>query len=287
MLPIMAKPEDALAVVGYLKTKATGATLGDAKATLPPNVLDSRKVAAYKAWGLIIQDSDRIRLTSRGRQLARASEEERGQVFGEVVLEIHAYQIGAEWIHHRDLEVVPLSDLAAHWFDHVQSDLGTTNERTIRNQAACFLGLAQAAELGKYVIGRRGQPTRLEVNREALSRLVAGLGHSPGDVEQEEADIEGEVDPKALGTDSQAPSEPTSESKGPVSGPLQEAASTVAGSPAMGVPPQSAAHSESLGMPEVRLNLEIRIDASVTPEQIDQIFASMAKHLYQRDDEGR
>ncbi|MXW65947.1 MAG: hypothetical protein F4Z72_02880 [Gemmatimonadales bacterium] len=40
-------------------------------------------------------------------------------------------------------------------------------------------------------------------------------------------------------------------------------------------------------MPEVRLNLEIRIDASVTPEQIDQIFASMAKHIYRRSDEGQ
>lgn len=38
-------------------------------------------------------------------------------------------------------------------------------------------------------------------------------------------------------------------------------------------------------MPEVRLNLEIRIDASVTPDQIDQIFASMAKHIYRRSDE--
>lgn len=35
-------------------------------------------------------------------------------------------------------------------------------------------------------------------------------------------------------------------------------------------------------LPEVRLNLEIRIDASVTPEQIEMIFSSMAKHLYDR-----
>ena len=40
-----------------------------------------------------------------------------------------------------------------------------------------------------------------------------------------------------------------------------------------------------LGMPEIRLNLEIRIDASVTSDQIDQIFASMAKHLYRHIDE--
>lgn len=52
----------------------------------------------------------------------------------------------------------------------------------------------------------------------------------------------------------------------------------------------SRSRSESslgLEMPEMRLNLEIRIDASVTPEQIDLIFASMAKHLYRRDDEGQ
>ena len=40
-----------------------------------------------------------------------------------------------------------------------------------------------------------------------------------------------------------------------------------------------------LEMPEIRLSLEIRIDGSVKPEQIDLIFASMAKHLYLRDDE--
>lgn len=49
----------------------------------------------------------------------------------------------------------------------------------------------------------------------------------------------------------------------------------------------SGALIPSLDMPEMRLNVEIRIDASVTPEQIDLIFASMAKHLYGRDDEGR
>ena len=39
-----------------------------------------------------------------------------------------------------------------------------------------------------------------------------------------------------------------------------------------------------LGMPKVYLNLDVRIDASVTADQIDQIFESMARHLYSRDD---
>ncbi len=45
------------------------------------------------------------------------------------------------------------------------------------------------------------------------------------------------------------------------------------------------ARVDGLNMPDMRLSVEIRIDASVTPKQIDQIFASMAKHLYRRDDE--
>lgn len=44
---------------------------------------------------------------------------------------------------------------------------------------------------------------------------------------------------------------------------------------------------QGLEMPEMRLNLEIRIDANVTSDQIDKIFESMAKHLYRRDDEGQ
>lgn len=46
-------------------------------------------------------------------------------------------------------------------------------------------------------------------------------------------------------------------------------------------------HVGQIGLPEVRLNLEIRIDASVTPDQIDHVFASMAKHLYRVNDEGQ
>ncbi|MCY3808469.1 MAG: DUF5343 domain-containing protein [Gemmatimonadetes bacterium] len=51
--------------------------------------------------------------------------------------------------------------------------------------------------------------------------------------------------------------------------------------------PDSSSQVPNVEMPEMRLSVEIRIDASATPEQIDQIFASMAKHLYGRDDEER
>ena len=186
MLPIMTTPGDARDAVAYLKTKATGATLKDAKATLPARLLDSRKLSGYEAWGLITRDSDRIRLTSRGRHLARASDDGVHRVFAEIVLDNHAYRIAAEWIHHRRLESVPITDLAAHWFDHVPSDLGTEAEKTIRNQASCFFSLAEAAGLGTYLMGRRGKPTRLEVDREALDQLVSGAPTSREGIEPAE-----------------------------------------------------------------------------------------------------
>ena len=216
MLPLMTKPDDALTVATYLNTKVTGATLDDAKATLPARVLDPRKIGAYEAWGLITKQSDVLRLTARGRQLARGSADDQARVFTEVVTDVRAYRIAAEWIHHGGMEVVSLTELATHWFDHIPDDLGTTTEKTIRNQAACFLALAEGAGLGDYIIGRRGQLTRLEVDREALAQVVAGaeLSGRPvpsdtpeatGDGAQEEVgngDRENEHD--ALGTREEA-----------------------------------------------------------------------------------
>jgi Family of unknown function (DUF5343) len=44
------------------------------------------------------------------------------------------------------------------------------------------------------------------------------------------------------------------------------------------IPPSTS--STHLQVPGININLEIHISADSTPEQIDQIFASMAKHLY-------
>lgn len=38
--------------------------------------------------------------------------------------------------------------------------------------------------------------------------------------------------------------------------------------------------------PEVHINLQIHIDASASPEQIEGIFEAMAKHLYRAEESG-
>ena len=194
MLPVMTKPADAHAVATYLNTKVTGASLEDAKATLEARLLDSRKISAYQRWGLLSEDGGHLRLTARGRQLARSPEDDQHPVFAEILFENRAYRIAVEWMHHRAMAVVSLTEVATHWFEHVPDELGTTAEKTIRNQAACFLGLAQAAGLGAYIIGRRGQPTRLEVDLDALAQAVTGAELSTDQREEVLPDADPNVD---------------------------------------------------------------------------------------------
>ena len=207
MLPVMTKPDDAVTVAKYLNTKVTGATLQDAKATLEGRVLDSRKISAYEAWGLVTKEAEVLRLTTRGRQLARALDDDQHRVFTDIILEIHAYRIAAEWMHHGTMDVVTLTELATHWFDHIPNALGTTNEKTIRSQATCFLEVAQAAGLGTHLIGRRGQPTRLEVDRGALAQLVAGAELSAEEPKLDGPETDAEVDEEGGASDTETLSE--------------------------------------------------------------------------------
>lgn len=47
-------------------------------------------------------------------------------------------------------------------------------------------------------------------------------------------------------------------------------------------PPRHAPQKNGDGGPDVSLNLQIHISADASPDQIEQIFAAMAKHIYKR-----
>lgn len=62
--------------------------------------------------------------------------------------------------------------------------------------------------------------------------------------------------------------------------PLREAVLT----PPPAVAPQhDGKASGKLAVPDININLQVHISADATADQIDQIFASMAKHIYKRD----
>ncbi len=82
-LPIKTVAEDIDNIVSYLRTKPTGATINDAKAVVK-EVVDSRKVAAYVFWGLVLKDNEKLKLAPRGWELARKTKT-REQVLREII----------------------------------------------------------------------------------------------------------------------------------------------------------------------------------------------------------
>ena len=73
-LPVLKTAEDVAALVGYLRTKPTGATINEAKAAIQKSVLDPRKFTAYTLWGFVSKEGERIKLTERGWEFARKPE---------------------------------------------------------------------------------------------------------------------------------------------------------------------------------------------------------------------
>lgn len=176
-LPIKTSPEDVQAIITFLKSKVSGATLAEAKAVLSPTLLDGRKLAAYEAWGFISRVDDRLALTEAGRELSRADDNEARRLFAHSIRGIPAYMLILEWMFHQGLEQATSVEVASHWHTHSPEALGTSSDRTMVDQAVCFFSLAQAAGLGNRIVGRKGQPTRLEVDREVLSHFFSEDAH--------------------------------------------------------------------------------------------------------------
>lgn len=175
-LPLNTTAEDVEAIVGYLKTKATGATRDDAKAALGSAAVDLRKVNALITWGLVAKDGNKFKLTSLGWELSRASEQKKPEFYSRILRALPPYVSAIDWMFHQGFDQVANVALAAHWHEHHPADLGTESEETMKMMGVCFFRLCQAAGIGTLRIGRRGQPTRLEINRENLSQFIAESG---------------------------------------------------------------------------------------------------------------
>jgi hypothetical protein len=205
-LPVKTTAEDVRGIVRYLKTKPTGATLAEAKA-VDRRIVDGRKLAAYKTWGIVSRDGDRLKLTDRGWLMARQPERE-AEAFAHVADSIRPYRSVLEWLNHQDADAVTAVDVAVHWHEHHKDAVGAeATDSTLRENAVCFFNVAEAAGFGKMVIGRGGNPTRFEADPAKLRlHIEAGPSAPPwqdGEVEEDEpaADEPPPDEPKSPPTD--------------------------------------------------------------------------------------
>ena len=173
-LPIRTTLDDINDVCGYLATKPTGATSAEAKAVVDKKRLDSRKITALKFWRLIEVDGNKMKLTDRGRLAARQSGASRSAVLREVVREVPPYVAIVERDAHRNEGTITSTEVAAHWHEHFRSDV-SNSDKILNDQAVCFFQIAEGADLGKLVIGRRGSPTRFDFDAGTVSAFVGEL----------------------------------------------------------------------------------------------------------------
>jgi len=174
-LPQLVTIEDIDDLVAYLKTKPAGASIEDAKKVIRKQIFDPRKMPAYNAWGIINREGNQINLGGRGWHIARNTMP-RHVVFQEILKSCNAYTSVLEWAFHSGLEEITSIDAGAHWHEHHKDDLGTKDDKGIKDRVNCFFRICEAAKLGKLVLGRKGQPTRLIFNKDSLELFIgAGL----------------------------------------------------------------------------------------------------------------
>lgn len=174
-LPILATAEDAIEITKYLNTKATGCTIEDAKTIVDKRLLDPRKITAYKSWGIISNDGAKIKLTETGKRLARSIDKDYPDVFRIILQSIDAYHSALEWVFYKkDFVSVTNVDIAAYWYENKKFGLSDTAENTLKDMAVCYFRICEAAAMGKMIVGRKGQSTRLEINRDELGQYIGG-----------------------------------------------------------------------------------------------------------------
>jgi hypothetical protein len=177
VLPIRTTLADVDTLCGYLITKPTGATNAEAKAVLDEKVLDGRKLSALKYWGLIEEADSKIRLTERGRLISKDKGAKRSQALKEAVTSIRPYVSIIERAVHRSEHTFTGTEVAAHWHQHFK-DEASESDRSLNDQAVCFFQLAEGADLGKLIIGRKGQPTRFVFDEANAHALVVNSGQA-------------------------------------------------------------------------------------------------------------
>lgn len=171
-LPMLATAGDVREVVRLLKKRRGGVTIIEGMDAVR-RIFDPRKVAAYEYWGLVTRTNDRLRLSALGWEFARKLEPE-AQLFRAMLGATLAYRSALEWVFEQNLEIVTDADVAAYWLEHSAEVFLTGNQKTIEGNVVCFFHLCQEAELGMATLGKRGQPTRLRVDREELAAYIAG-----------------------------------------------------------------------------------------------------------------
>jgi len=176
-LPIQADLADIEAICGYLLTKPAGASLAE---LVDEKAIDRRKLSALKFWGLIEDAGTKLRLSERGLLVIRDNGAKRVGALREVVASISPYASVIARAVQNKAAVVLSSEVAAYWQRHFRAYI---QFGILTYQVVCFFRVAEGADLGGLVVGRKGQETRFELAEDNARAFINGADLATDDEE--------------------------------------------------------------------------------------------------------
>jgi hypothetical protein len=172
-LPIQADLADIDAICGYLATKPLGATAAE---LITQKALGRGKLSALKFWGLIEDTGTKFRLSERGLLVAGDSGANRVAGLRQVVASTAPYaSVIARAVQNNEM-IVRSAEVASHWHQHF---CGYTQLDILNYQIVCFFRLAEGADLGRLVVGRKGHQTRFELAENDARTFVDAANITP------------------------------------------------------------------------------------------------------------
>ncbi|HZS09142.1 MAG TPA: hypothetical protein VFD58_30185 [Blastocatellia bacterium] len=175
---VAATANDVRDAVRILRKQPDGLSLAEAMDAFKKRILDPQKVATYQHWGLVQRGGDRLSLTLLGWELARRLEPE-VQVFRAVLESTAPCRSALEWMCGDQLDCVTHLEVIAYWKKQPAAVAPPGRGNVTRADAISFFHLCQAADLGTVTLGKRGQPTRLLIDRTELERYLKADTPSP------------------------------------------------------------------------------------------------------------
>jgi hypothetical protein len=241
-LPIQTTGEHLDKLLQFLVTKAGWVSASDVGSNLGA-VGEARKLNALDYLKIIDRDGQNVKLSTAGRDMARADGEQREKLFRGLIQQVPLYRETLNWIFFRELENPTKADIANYWIDD-QSTLKDSPDRLISDGVICFFRMAEYAGFGKFVTAGGTREARLEIETAILRSFVQS--------EVEESEDQRDTMPPEEGM-----KEPEERQRGRDEVPERRA--TVE--------------------PGVRVNVEIHIAADATPETVEEIFKNMRKYV--------
>lgn len=182
-LPYRTDWESMLDLLDYLK--GSGADRAKIDARFGGGEPMRETLNALEQLGLIARaDSGDIHLTNEGEELVYAPDESRRRrALAESLLRYQPYGIPIERAIGEGKDVIE-----APWLEHIwQVDMRLGQPRNrVEEARTCFFRLAEAAGLGSYRRGVRGQASRLELAPTARSQVEGQLSRHPEPEQPEE-----------------------------------------------------------------------------------------------------